>query len=132
MFCIYLFLLIIYCRMIMEYKSCHGMESTSVLQAIDQVGLWHTERKISCITCKSSQCPHTSFLAENAKALEYWLAREYLKEDNTSPWVKVFSWKGIPFDLDDVDLKHQYPWPLLENISSSLLDKLRVCFCRYL
>lgn len=83
-FYIYLSLLTLYCRMIMEYRSRHWMESTSVLQAMDQVVLWHIEKNNSCITCKSSQCQHTSFLAENAKKLEHWLTREYLKEDITS------------------------------------------------
>lgn len=38
-------MLTLYCKMIIEYRSCHGMESTSVLQIMDQVGLWRIEKK---------------------------------------------------------------------------------------
>lgn len=51
------------------------------------------------------------------------------KISSACPWVKVFSWKGIPFDLDDLDLKHQYSRPLFERIPSSLLAEPRVCIC---
>uniref|UniRef100_A0A8W8I1Z4 Myb/SANT-like DNA-binding domain-containing protein n=1 Tax=Magallana gigas TaxID=29159 RepID=A0A8W8I1Z4_MAGGI len=44
---------------------------------------------------------------DKTEVWSYITDREHLQEE-ACPWVKVVSWKGIPFDLDDVDLKHQY------------------------
>lgn len=62
------------------------------------------------------------------KDLEHWLARECLQKISSCPWVKVFSSKGIPFDLD-VDLKQQYSRPLLDRIPEGLLAEPRDGVC---
>lgn len=81
-----------------------------------------------CITCKSPQCEHTSFLVENAKTLNIDLPENASKKISSCPWVKVFSSKGIPFDLD-VDLKQQYSRPLLDRIPEGLLAEPRDGVC---
>lgn len=108
--------------MIMENKSCHGMESTSVLQATDQVGLWHIETKFHVLHANISTSTYI-FQTQNIDKPE----NTSKKISSACPWVKVFSWKGIHFALDDLDLKHQYSRPLFERIPSSLLAEPRVC-----
>lgn len=86
---------------------------------------------MSCITCNSTQCTHASFLVDNAKTLNIDLPENASRKIPSCPWVKVYSWQGIPFDLGDKDLKQQYSTPLLERISSSVLAEPRVGVCRH-
>lgn len=76
---------------------------------------------------QSSQCQHTSFIAENTNTSNIDLPESTSKKVLFCSWIQgLFSWKGILFYLDDVELKHQYSRPLLERILSGLLAEPRV------
>ncbi|XP_056021296.1 uncharacterized protein LOC125649645 isoform X2 [Ostrea edulis] len=101
----------------------------------DCSGIVSYKDKLHCLTCKSSKCVHTTFLSDNAKTYQIDLPYQALTSmqpkptSSSSSWIKILSWKGIPFKFE-AELMAVYSKPVLERIPSGVLVEPHTSVCK--